>query len=261
MRQLNLFPAASRALRSLAGTALALPLFAGCATQIVDVHAEDTGVLSTDLRVGWQPGAEEPAVDAGAEPPTERAGPRVSIEFDLTQSQHAEDQLSLPSGQGLLLGGTLFTGSDITALFDITRMMLDARIASPSRRGFSIEGFVGFEYTSMNLQISDGGLFSGKSASSDISSLGPAVGAALIWQPLHWLRCSTEGRVSAGLSSQASGVAQSSFDVGVGLYPWQSVGAYLGWRSQSYGASDSDYFSSDVNLKLSGPVLGLRIGF
>ncbi|MCA8979756.1 MAG: hypothetical protein KDC14_07000 [Planctomycetes bacterium] len=241
--------------------AFTLSTLAGCATQVVDLRAEDTSTLSTDARVSWAlQGKRTEEAQAAAElvPRTETA---FFVDLDIAHTQGGEDEFALPPGQGILLGKTLFTGSDLNVSFDATRILLDARISSPPRNGFVIEGFFGLEFTKLNLTLRQASGVTEESASGDVSSVGPAVGLAVAWQPIDWLRCSTEGRVSYGISSDVVEVAQSSLDIGVGIHPWKHVGAYLGWRTLNYGADDSALFSSDIHLKLAGPVLGLRFGF
>lgn len=232
--------------------ALGVLSLSACRTEIVDIRAEDSSVLSTDARLSWRL--------SGDDGPEESDEPRISLDLDVSYGA-GEDALELGPTQGVVVDGQLFTGSDIHAHFELMRVLLDGRIASSPRDRFSIEGFFGVEYSEMNYTVRQGDAVTNQSASSGLDSFGPALGAALIWQPLGWLRCSSEGRASYGFASDPTGVGQFSFDIGVGLSPWDGVGAYFGWRKLSYAANrDADY-SSDVKVDLAGPVIALRIGF
>lgn len=232
-------------------TLVLLPL-AACRTEVVDVRAEDRDVLSTDARLSWELEAGEAAED--------RTEPRVSIELDVSHGS-GEDALELGPTQGVSVGGLLLTGGDLYADFDLTRVLLDARIASQPRSHFSFEGFAGLEYSELAYTVRPAAPASSPSASGELSSLGPAVGAALVWQPIEWLRCSTEGRVSLGFAADPFAVSQAALDVGVGLFPWRGLGAYFGWRSLDYSALREANLGSDVHVRLAGPVVALRFRF
>ena len=75
------------------------------------------------------------------------------------------------------------------------------------------------------------------------------------------MRFSTEGRLSYGVSPEISSVQQYAFDIGVSVYPLESLGLYGGWRNLGYNAERADHYTADLDLRLAGPVLGLRLRF
>lgn len=226
-----------------------------CTAQLVDVHAEDTSVLGKDARASWElRGDQEPAGDSAPD-----AGRVVSIDFEISHTGGASDQLSLPSGQGILLGNHVYSG-ELEAEFDLTRLLVDARLSSPPKHGFRVEGFVGVEWSSLDFTLRDDGS-PVRSADSDVTSIGPAFGAALVYEPQHWLRCSVEGRLSYGVSAEISGVQQNAFDIGVSVFPLENVGLYGGWRNLGYNAERADHYTADLDLQLAGPVIALRLRF
>jgi hypothetical protein len=231
---------------------------------IVDLQAEDDQVLFVDGRVIWTR-EKEPTAESSAP-----AKPGIVIELDVSHAE-AQDEISLQQGERVALGGQFFTGEN-SVFFELTRVLLDVRRATRPQNGISAEGFVGLEYSSMDVTMRRPGPGPGqvpylKEASINVTALGPAFGAGLVWQPIDQLRLAAQARFSLGLLSEGSPVEMSAIDLGAHVDPFKSVGFYFGWRTISYKAKleDSKSFlgvnfgsASNLDLRLEGPVLAVH---
>lgn len=259
MHRPNSIAHAGRSARGRALVGLSICILAAlqaCAVANVDLKGEDRDVLFLGGRVSWEPG------QRGLADPleSERAAGGVSTAFELDVSHGSgRDQQTLGPGQMAVFGGATFVGPRQLELeFDLSRVLLDARFSSPRLGGVFAQGFGGLEYSSAEIDVRSSSP-TRRSGGGTLTAIGPALGVALVWAPIDLLRFSAEGRLGVGISSDVDELEQLSIDLGLSVFPHESVGLYVGWRQVSYEAEAGEPGESGLDLSLAGPVLGLRI--
>lgn len=236
--------------RIAAVAALALALTA-CAVQSVPLEASDPSVLFTDARLAWE------IVEGGAREAGE--GPRVALELDVSHGA-ADSEVSLPPGQSVYFDGRSYFGQ-LDVFYELTRVLVDARASALVTEQLRVEGFGGLEWSAMDVDVRSSGLPSTDQGSERFTALGPAVGLGFCWEPWTRVRLASEVRCSFGFSSDIEAVQLLAFDLGAGVDLLEHLGLYAGWRTVSYEAERSALVGSDLDLRLSGPVLAVRAAF
>ena len=236
---------------------LSLLLVPACTLSNVDVKAEDDSVLFAGGRLSWDP--HRRPEQEGSDPTERGRGVNVSYDLDITYGSGSASQ-QLLEDQVIYFGGKTFDGPrDLSVSYNLTRVLLDVRLASPVSRGVSVEFFGGLEYSSMDVDLRSGSPYTAVSGSDSVAAIGPAIGAAFVWQPIDALRFSAEGRLVSALSSDAGTVDSKSLDLGVGIFPAKKVSLFVGWRKVSYEVDISGDFDSGLDLELAGPVVALWV--
>ena len=235
---------------------LSLLMVPACATGHGDVRADDDSVGFTGGRLNWVP--DRFAEQESDDPSDEGRSATISFDLDISLGSGQAPQ-HLEAGQVVVFGGRTLTGpEDLLVSYDLTRVLLDARLSLPISRGLFVESFGGLEYSSMDVDVRTGSKHRGVTSSEEASAFGPAIGAALVWQPIDAFYFSVEGRLGAGWWPDAGTVKMSSLDVGLCIFSG-GLGTFFGWRTLSYESDSSSRLASSLDFELSGPVIAVWI--
>jgi len=228
------------------------------------IEGEDDGVLFPTGRVSWQfsssRSASPPGEDAAAAPVTSPT--RTLAELDLSYGSGGFTQ-AIQEGEVVQVGSLPFAGVDEV---DVDAQLWIADLAGRLERrwenGLGLGGRLGVRYSDLDLGLSAGALRD----STDLSSLGLLVGGELSFEPAETLRLFLAGNASWGveLSGVASGYEElviSSLDLGLAWRVHESAQLVGAWRRLDYQADSVDDYLSDLELTLSGPMLGLWVSF
>lgn len=236
-----------------------LVVLAGCGSSSPrDLDLSDDPVWIPTLRAAWT------LSEAGQGEESEASDARVefALEGDVSGA-YGSDKLYLNAGEALTLNGTLFTGpANVQSDFDLWVVGATVRVGARFSGVISAVTILGVEADYFRIEI-DG---AGEHATETIFSLGPRAGLRLAGHPTKWLDLQVEGTMCYGVSSHW-GTGRRGAEFAAIVRPWPSVGFLAGWRWWQYNANayDPDYVGgydeSDVEVKLSGPVVGLQVDF
>jgi hypothetical protein len=233
----------------------------------VDVEAQDRRVIFPVLRAVWHvdPRKEPEDPSPGEEAPS--AAPeevdrrmQVALEFDFTGGQGDSTQ-NLDLLEMIDFDDTEFYGpGPVKSEFSLFSGTIAARLRWPVSRTISFDGLFGLGLDRLDLELSD----AVKSARDTTTTIGPYLGARMNWQPFAVVGAYVQafGYVGVlGFSDSYSGIAAASHsgaELALTITPHRSVTLFGGWRVWSYNEERS---GSDVDLRMSGPIAGLRLDF
>ncbi len=207
-------------------------------------------MLFGDGRISFDPSGKD-------ELETEHSNVWFDLDYSYTQGSEV---VNAAPGQNIRLEGQNFTGDGLELNIDLTRILLDVRVASTPRSGVSFQAFTGLEFTSADVYLNNESQPSPSYAENRFNSLGPAFGVAIVWQPVPVLRLSAEGRLGFGISSEVAGVELQAIEAGASIFFTEHISLFGGWRRLDYEIEPVGSSNSDLDFRLSGPVVALRIG-
>jgi len=233
----------------------------------VDVEAEDRHVFFPVLRAVWHvdpkitpddpkreeetPGAEQEQFDRSMQ---------VALEFDFSGGQGDSTQ-DLDYQQVIDFDGTSFLGpGPVKSEFTLYIGTIAARLRWPVARTISFDGLFGMGLDRLDLELSK----DARSARDTTTTIGPYLGARMNWQPSAVIGAYAQAFAYVGvlgISDSLFGIGSASHsgaDLAATLTPVRNVTLFGGWRFLSY---EEDRSGSDVELKMSGPIAGLRLDF
>ena len=239
-------------------------LLCSCVAANTDVESEDRLALFSDARVTWA-FAKETVAESASELPgkgdPKAPESRASLDLHVSHARSSADQQLLP-GEVVVFGGQIFDDSQTLLIdFEMVRVLLDARLHSRRRHGFAFDAFAGLEFTSLDLGLREAVPNPRSPAHSRVNMLGPAVGGALDWQPLETLKIYAEARAGYGVTSGSGASESTTLDLGFVLFSNQPMLLSFGWRKVRIDSDPEDFFQSGLDLRLSGPVIGIWIQF
>lgn len=226
---------------------------AGCGTPR-DFEVKDNRVFFGDLRVTTaQPlgPIESTGPDAAPQSEPNRA---FSIELDLSAGSGDGTQ-DLDSGDILSYDGTIFSGpEDVDGDFDLFAGSIAGRMDVPVSGRTRVGFLVGLGFTSLDLELSQ----SGTKQRDTTSSLGIMMG--LIGETRLSARTEAYGRFTAMLGgsdeSDNYGMNFNQLEAGVRWNVAHAISLFGGARYWGY---HQDRAGADIDIEMSGPMLGIQI--
>src|SRR5262245_22253236 len=121
---------------------------------------------------------------------------------------------------------------------------------------FGLEGYVGFSGWKLDLKIDSGAM----SASNSSCSFGYVFGAQLSLRPIHEITIYGRACYGGAVLLQQDGVGgMTLLEVGASIKLVAHISVFGGYRGWEIGEARSG--ASDIDLKLSGPLVGIELGF
>lgn len=226
--------------RTWTGAAACL-LLASCTTTQVDLEGDDSSTVFPALRLAFP-------IDPDGEN-------RASVEVRMSGAGGEDDQ-GVGAGTRVTWDGVDFVGPQAIEL-DWTLAAVDAvlryALSSSDRGGFDLLAGLGASH--LDLEVSA----PGQDADDRTFALGPLLGARAWVAPAEPLKLYLEATFGAGFGDDAL-IERTAFEAGLEGRLARHVGLVGGWRAWTYD-EERDDLSSDVELELSGPFVGLSIRF
>ena len=168
---------------------------------------------------------------------------------------HADIADPLAAGESVRVGDTFVSGPGrIGAEIDFYTGSVVERGGFWIHRIVAIEGIVGLGVTYVDFDLTR----SGAGGGNDTWSVGPLGGAQLTVRPLDWLSFYARGTYYGGLAdSSADFVELGTGELGFELMPLPGLSIFAGWHWEDY--DEERRRESDLELELSGPVVGLHL--
>jgi hypothetical protein len=233
------------------GLVLGCALLAGCNTTSVDIESEDRNSFFPALRVSY-PFFPNPQQESSS--PAPRVSGRLALDADVSWGQGDASQ-ALPVGENVNFDGVQFNGpTRVTQDYDLLVGTMNLRGGFGLRDLVFIEGLVGVGATRLDLTLE-----SPLQRESDRSvSLGPGAGLRGTVAPLSWLEAYVQIH---GLIGFGEGEVRTleTVEAALRIAPTSYIAIFAGWRWWDYEQERSG--ESDLELKLSGPLLGLQFTF
>jgi hypothetical protein len=240
-----------RALRAL----LPALLLVGCATK---VEVSDRDVTFPTLHASYRlPSGDEdePAEkngdgEARSRPPPERTW---SLEFRYTRASGDGTQ-TLDEGDTIRLGREDFKGPGVVES-DYVLEVASLALATERRLdlGFRLHGYGGLEIERLDLELE----MEDQRESDTLVSGGPVVGVGVELRPIEWISARAGGRIAYAMGDNSL-VFHTGFEAGAAIRPVKGLSIFGGWRWWTYALKRE---KSDVLVDLSGPIIGVSIGF
>jgi hypothetical protein len=127
--------------------------------------------------------------------------------------------------------------------------------------GWVLTGFAGIAYTRMELEIDA----PGQSIDETILGFGPVVGARASWWPSRTHGLYAQASTRAVFPEEFDSVTVDQLELGLEIAPSPGISLFGGWRWLAYQGEDQHWHHDDdeteLDLELSGPVLGLSLSF
>lgn len=235
---------------------MTLPLcLASCRIQR-DIEGTDRDAFGASFRAFWEVHPRAGGSGLEDEEGASRGAGKghLGVELDVGYVAGDDDQ-GLAGNEFVQLGGTQFLGP---ATVDLDWTLLAGSIALRGGARVEdvlvVEGIGGLGLTRLHLEAEDGAL----SASETFSSVGPILGLQAGVEPLPWLGAFVRSTWTGGFVPDEASLGVT--DLALTLKPAKRVVAFGGWRWWDYGA-EGNSGDSDVELKLSGPMLGIELRF
>lgn len=220
---------------------------AGCVVwtdSTVDIEGEDENVVFPLARASWElipntRGEEMEAVEG-----------TLTLDLEAAYTE-ADFNQNLSSGRSINFDHVEFPGpSRVAGDADLITASASVRGGMMILEQLRLEGILGVGLSHMDLELE-----SGATRERDINTaVGPLFGARFTWQPLTAAGLYAQGTVLAGVEHTSVAVGE----VGIVLTPIRPVSIVGGWRWLGYR---EDRSRSDVDLDLSGPIVGLQVTF
>ena len=227
---------------------LLLLLLASCAPESASIRGEERGAFIPMVRIRQSLDGLPPS------PPDSREmRGRSMFEFDVAYG-HGESDQSIDAGEDVDFAGTqVFGPADVDSEYDLTTVR--ARVTfGPEIGNFRFEGTTGLGANHFALRVSSGAL----EDHDHTTSLGFLLGLRGAFVPTPWSEFYVAVEEFLGGGS-GDPVEVSMIEVGVTLTPPElGTGLVVGWRRWRYLEERS---GSDINLELSGLMVGVQLGF
>ncbi|MGH7149695.1 MAG: hypothetical protein ACREIU_03295 [Planctomycetota bacterium] len=228
---------------------------AGC-TVSDGLEGRDRSAFFQNVRAVWSlrgEGGGSPASCEAAGPP---ARPRelLALELDFAHARADTDQ-GLDLDDQIRLDGTIFSGpGDLRADSDFYSGSLALRGGARLAPQVAIEGLGGIAWYRLDLEVRSGGIREG----DVFDSAGPMLGVQFTYEPLPALALQARGTTGVGLGADSAGVLTG--ELGLALEAARGVRILGAWRWWSYDVIPEGV-DSEIQLRLSGPAVGLEVRF
>jgi|GEM_PF-3428228 len=229
----------------------------GCGVPPKDINLGDKGVFFPSLRITTAEPLSLASKETPADPESMRKPERTfSIELDLSGGS-GDDSQSLQSGESIRFEGTTFSGpGTVDGEFDLVAGSLALRVDMPRSESARAAFLVGLGFTELDLELSQ----NGTKERDTSSALGLMLGVLAEIQ--FSSRTSFQGRFTLMLGKtggdEDDGVVLTQLEAGLLWAIAGGVSVFGGFRHWSY---EQNRTGSDVDIEMSGPVLGVQIGF
>ncbi|MHC4472761.1 MAG: hypothetical protein ACYTDY_00105 [Planctomycetota bacterium] len=227
----------------------------GCRTQ---VEIEDRGIAFPTLLASYRVAPREKPPrqsDEVAEEPRRPAEPEVYWSVEARYSRASgESSQSLNRADDVEFDREEFDGPGrLEADYTLEVVSVVLAVDRPLDLGFRLFGSGGIEVERLDLDLEMNGL----RASDTLVSAGPGIAGGLEFRPIRWFGVRVQGR-SVTAVGDGSFVSHYGLEVGAAIRPIEGVSVFGGWRWWAYAYTRRD---SDILLDLSGPILGVSLGF
>jgi hypothetical protein len=196
----------------------------------------------------------------------EGSEPRLQLELDLAHGGGDFEQ-GLETSEHVTIGGVSFSGpAEVRVSADVTRAYAALRVGGELDQGFGGSALAGLGTSRASI--------TGEQAfvvgSTSLTGWGPLLGLEGHYRLTHSLRLYAELVGMATFPEGADSSSLSSSELGLNWTATRHFELAAGWRWWTFRAdsSENDYpvpvgssVSSDFDLKLSGPMLSLRLAF
>lgn len=153
------------------------------------------------------------------------------------------------------VGGPQFTG-DVDVEFRLFQAWAAVRASNHFANGLGLDGFLGVSTSDLHIELTQGNV----SDRNERDAWGPIVGATLWYSAVEWLRFFVEGSSSFGTARDVESISVTTLDLGAAFALGPHAQLVAGWRRVDYDAELDDFVASDMELRLSGPLIALRVG-
>lgn len=225
-----------------------LLLLASCAPESTSIRGEEREAFIPMVRIRQSLDGQPPSP-----PDSHETRVRSMFEFDFAYG-HGESDQSIDAGEDVDFAGTqIFGPADVDSEYDLTTAR--ARVTfGPEVGDFRFEGIMGLGANHFALRVSSGAL----EDHDHTTSLGFLLGLRGAVKPTPWSEFYVTLEEFLGGGS-GDPVEVSMIEVGVTFTPPElGAGLVLGWRRWRYLEERS---GSDINLELSGLMVGVQLGF
>jgi hypothetical protein len=223
---------------------------AGCYTE-VDVDGEDNGVFFPSLRASVPLGGRPAPREGETDPAAVDSGNR--LEFELTGTSGSDTQ-TLNAGDVIHFEGSSFFGpGDVAVDWDLYTASALVRLRWEAVRTLWLDGLTGLAATYVDTEVARGA----ETARDSDFTLGPEFGFRATWQPHQVVGVYGQALLYWGFGSEGP-ASMGTAELGATARVSGVTTFLLGWRWQSY---NQDRSGSDLNLDMSGPLLGVSFDF
>jgi hypothetical protein len=225
-----------------------------------DVEVEDGSVLFPVVRAVWNIDPKLGEVEsARGDATAQRQGVdldramQIAVELDVSKGSGESTQNLSGSEMISFDGVSLFGPTSVDVDFDVTFATAAARFRWPVVPTVSIDGLLGVGLDRLDIKLRD----NGQSVRDTTTTMGPLVGARVNWQPIDLL--GAYGKVFGYVGVVGDEVVSHlGAEVALTVSPFRQIEIFGGWRVWSY---EEDRAGSDVELEMSGPIVGLQVEF
>ena len=228
----------------------------GCYTE-VDVRGRDEAVFFPALRASVPFGEQSPPperTDEDAKPVQQREtviGNR--LEFEVSGASGSDQQV-IGANEVVNFGDiSLFGPGEVNVDWDIYTVSALASIRGKLTPELRLDGLFGLAGTHATTEVARGTT----SSRDSTFSFGPQIGARLNWQPHHVVGLYGQMNATWGFGSGGA-VTLAGAELAATARVSRVAVIFAGWRWWSY---DEDRGGSDLDLGMSGPLLGIGFDF
>jgi opacity protein-like surface antigen len=231
--------------------ALGFVLFGvGCANDTIRLREGQTVIPAG--RVVWQ------ATPTTGTPQHWARFSGLSVDGEVSHTSGKDDR-SIAPGEQITLRKTTFSGpTEFRSRAKIMDASLEARAGLAIQDWFRFEPTLGIGLSSVNLEVSSGGL-----EQSDVSTdVGLLVGMRTAIKPHELIEFYASWKIGflGGSSGSSNSNSVARWEAGARLLPLDHIGVFAAYRESIYTqARDED--ESDAQLSFRGPVLGVELRF
>ena len=230
-----------------------VPIVLGACYTQVDVNGDDGEVFFPSLRASV-PLGESPAPAEEVDERKDSAAPDSGnrLEFELSGTSGSDTQ-TLNVGDVINFEGSSFFGpGDVSIDWDLYTASALVSFRWPVAPTLRLDALAGLAGVYASTEVSRGAERAGDSS----VTLGPQFGFRANWQPHHVIGLYGQGTLYWGLGSQFATLGAA--ELGATARVSKVTMLFLGWRWWAYS---EDRGGSDLDLDMSGPLLGVSFDF